>query len=274
MAIAYDFDGTLAPGNMQDRDFIPALQITPRQFWQDVKAHAKRHDMDEILAYMDLMRKRARDKEVKIQKEDFQRFGKTIRFFPGVPGWFARINRFATRHGVRLEHYIISSGLREMIDGTAIRNHFQAVFASGFRYDQHSVAVWPALAINYTTKTQYLFRINKGIDNAYDNVRINRYTPDQERRVPFRNMVYIGDGDTDIPCMKMIKYQGGYAVAVYQPRRHGSKARAMKLVHEQRADYVFPADYTAQSGLSHAIEDIILKVAAENRLLKAGKPRN
>lgn len=273
MAIAYDFDGTLAPGNMQDRNFIPAIQLKPARFWKDVKAFAKRHDADEILAYMHLMLERADRAEVQVREADFRAFGRQLRLFPGLPQWFPRMTRIAKRHGVTLEHYVISSGLREMIAGTKINRYIKRVFASGFQYDHHGVAKWPAVAMNYTTKTQFLFRINKGIQNTYDNAQINEWMPEEKRRIPFRNMIYIGDGDTDIPCMKMVKHQGGHAIAVFQSRKHGGRKRAMSLLLEDRADYVFAADYRDGSLVSRAVADLIQMIAADTRLRRAGKPR-
>lgn len=258
VAIAYDFDGTLAPGNMQEHNFIPALGLKPGDFWRKVRAHAKQHDMDEILSYMDLMLREARKQEQKIDKEAFAEYGRTLEFFPGVKGWFSRIDKAGRSRGLSVRHYVISSGLREMIEATSIAGHFDYIFASGFRYDQHDVAEWPALAINYTTKAQYLFRINKGIENAWDNSKINKVMAPNERPLPFENMIYIGDGETDIPAMKMTTYQGGTAIAVYPPRTRGARARAAKLVHtkdtrNKRADAAVQADYRKGSELDAAV---------------------
>lgn len=254
VAIAYDFDGTLAPGNMQERDFIPALGLKPNAFWKKVRAHAKKHDMDEILSYMDLMLREADKQERPINRKAFAEYGRTLDFFPGVESWFGRINNAGRSRGLSVSHYIISSGLREMIEATRIAKHFKYIFASGFRYDQHEVAKWPALAINYTTKSQYLFRINKGIINAWDNTTINKVMPESERPVSFHNMIYLGDGDTDIPAMKMTTHMGGTAIAVYTPRKPGGKARAARLVHEdRRADVAVAADYTEGKDLEAAV---------------------
>ena len=272
LAIAYDFDGTLTPGNMQEHSFIPNLGVHKRVFWNKVKEHSKQHDMDEILSYMDLMIHMADSKSVRIDKKSFIDHGKGLSLFGGVEEWFDRITKYGKGKGLKVQHYIISSGLREMIEGTKIAKKFAYIFASGFRYDQHGVAKWPALAINYTTKTQYLFRINKGIPNSYDNEKVNKYIPDSERPVPFSNIIYIGDGETDIPCMKMVKYQGGYSVAVYDPKKRKSPNRAspkdkcIKLRDEGRADYVQPADYREGKKLDQLVKTIIDKVAAESGL--------
>lgn len=272
MAIAYDFDGTLAPGNMQEHSFIPDLNLSKHDFWREVKEMAKSQDMDEILAYMFLMIQKANNAGVQILRKSFRKHGKEIEFFDGVRDWFPRLDNYARDREVKLEHYIISSGLREMVAGTPIAARFKYIFASGFAYDQNEVARWPALAVNYTTKTQYLFRINKGILNSFDNHQINKFVPDEEREIPFSNMAYIGDGETDIPCMKMIKHQGGCAIAVYNPKKRRSKTRAsakdiaFQLLDEKRADYALPTDYTEESPLDLLMKALIDRVAASGRM--------
>lgn len=248
-AIAYDFDGTLAPGNMQEHSFIPKLGLSREAFWEEANKIARENDMDGILAYMQLMLQKSREKEIPIHRDDFINYGKDIRFFPGVETWFERINKYALTKGVILDHHIISSGLREFISGTPIARHFRNIFASGFKYDSRGTAEWAALAINYTNKTQYLFRINKGIDNSWDNDTINRYTPYEKRPVPFSRMIYVGDGETDVPAMKMLRYQGGATIAVYEPGKGPSKGKkspkeiCRELIQQERVDYATPADY-------------------------------
>ncbi len=277
MAIAYDFDGTLAPGNMQEHNFLPALGIKPKTFWANAKRKAKTHDMDEILAYMQLTIEEAQAKNLPIRESDFLNYGKNIILFNGVESFFDKINIYARQRGIIIEHYIISSGLREFIKGTKIAKHFKYIFASGFEYDANGVAVWPALAVNYTNKTQYLFRINKGINNSYDNQQINKYTPENERRIPFRRMIYLGDGETDVPAMKMIKYQGGKAIAVYNPKKRARKDKKSpkqiceELIKQNRADFIAPADYTEDSKLDKILKLIIDKISAETGLEKFTK---
>lgn len=266
MAISYDFDGTLAPGNMQEYDFIPALNMRSKQFWAAVNELATKHEMDQILAYMRTMLEEARKAEVAVRKADFKTFGANIGLFPGVNDWFKRINAYAKSKGVRLEHFIISSGIREMVEGTPIYKEFKKVYASGFMFDHHGVACWPALAVNYTTKTQYLFRINKGSLDVHDNSIINTYVPKDERSVPFEHMVFVGDGETDIPCMRLVKDQGGHSIAVYNPGKHGTKAKAVQLVKEGRATLVATADYQEGSAIDLAVKAIIDKVEASSRV--------
>lgn len=264
IAIVYDFDGTLAPGNMQEQSFLPAVQGSAKRFWSEAKSRAKQHDMDEILAYMELMIEKSNASKRQIFRKTFKDDGKKIKFFPGVGTWFGRINRFAKAMNCSVTHVVISSGNLETIEGTSIARHFKHVFASSFRYDANGVAVWPALVVNYTNKTQFLFRVNKGITNAYDNTKINKYTPEARRPVPFKNFIYIGDGDTDIPAMKMVTYQGGRSIVVYQKHKRGRKRAAHQLVKEQRADIAVVADYSRGSTLELAVKAAIRQVAARH----------
>ena len=275
--IAYDFDGTLAPGNMQEHTFLPSLGIKPSEFWTEANKKAKDNDMDDILAYMQLMLDKSKSKDIPVRKTDFENYGKGIELFDGVESYFERINAYAKSKGIALEHYIISSGLREFVKGTKIAKYFKNIFASGFKYDASGVAEWPALAINYTSKTQYLFRINKGIENSYDNTLINKYVAENERPIPFKRMIYIGDGETDVPAMKMIKYQGGNAIAVYNPKIRAKKNRLSPkqicedLIKQNRADYIAPANYSEGSNLDKIIKLIIDKISVEAELKKYAK---
>lgn len=269
MAIAYDFDGTLAPGNMQEYDFIPALNMGSGAFWNSAKDLAAKHEMDHILAYMWLMIRQADKAEIRIHRDDFKKFGRNITLFTGVLDWFKRINAYAKSKGVKLEHFIISSGIREMVEGTPIHKEFRKVYASGFMYDHNGIARWPALAVNYTTKTQYLFRINKGSLDVHDNSEINKFVEKDKRPVPFENMIFIGDGETDIPCMRLVKDQGGHSIAVYNGERRGRKKPAEKLVEEGRATLAAPADFREGSSVDQSVKAIIDKVEAAARIRRA-----
>lgn len=271
IAIAYDFDGTLAPGNMQEHSFIPKLGIDKSQFWTEVKEQAKANDMNEILSYMQLMLEKAKQNGMKITKKAFTEHGKDIKFFDGVEEYFEKINAYAKSKDIVIEHYIISSGLRDILKGTKIYKYFENVYASAYKFDANDVAEWPALAIDYTNKTQFLFRINKGIKNAWDNSEINKYYKEEDKPMPFSHMIYLGDGETDVPAMKMITYQGGTAVAVYNPnQKTASGKRAKKicqeLIEKDRADYIAPADYTEDSSLFKILQLSIDKIAAEVEL--------
>ena len=266
MAISYDFDGTLAPGNMQEYDFIPALNMRSKHFWSSVNTLAAQHEMDQILAYMYMMLEEARKAHVAVRRNDFKNFGAKITLFPGVQDWFKRINAYAKEKGVRLEHFIISSGIREMVEGTPIFKEFKKVYASGFMFDHNGVACWPALAVNYTTKTQYLFRINKGSLDVHDNSVINKFVPKELRPVPFGHMIFVGDGETDIPCMRLLKDQGGHSIAVYNPGKRGAKRNAEQLIQDGRATLIAAADYQAGSTIDKAVKAIIDKVEAAIRI--------
>lgn len=270
-AIAYDFDGTLAPGNMQEYDFVPTIGMTKTAFWNEVGNLSKEHNADSILMYMMHMLDKANSAHVSVHKEDFIKFGRSVELYEGVTDWFDRIKNYGQERGVNVKHYVISSGIREMIKGTPISKKFSAIYASSFIYDHNGVAKWPALAINYTTKTQFLFRINKGVLNVYENNKINEFTPTEDRPVPFSNMVFIGDGDTDIPCFRLVKDQGGHSIAVYKPSTHGTKEKAKKLIKDGRVNYIAPANYSENGEMDTFIKRIIDKVVADNALKKLGK---
>ena len=270
MAIAYDFDGTLASGNIQENSFIPAIGMTKAAFWQQNKARAEKHEADEVLSYMTFMLERAAANDVPVRKRDFAQHGKTVKLFRGAAEWFDRVNAHAKTQHVKLQHFIISSGIKEMIEATKIGKKFTKVFASSFAYDANGAAKWPALAINYTTKTQYLFRINKGSLRVHDHGLINDFVPHEDRPMPFTNIVFIGDGETDIPCMRLVRDQGGHSIAVYQPGSTTKKARAEKLITDKRADFIAPADYCEGRRLDEIVCAIIDKVAANDavRMMK------
>ena len=266
LAIIYDFGGTLAPGNMQERQFIPDVGMTPADFWREVDSLAEASLADGILTYMYVMLEKAKAAGMKVRRDDLVARSREISFFPGVEDWFDRINLHGRKRGVRVEHYVISSGNSEIIEGTPIAHEFSRIYASKFLYDADGVAVWPAVAINFTTKTQYLFRINKGAHDWKDSSIINKFIPQHERPVPFENMVYIGDGETDIPCFRLVKDLGGLSIAVYD---QGRDARAETYRQEGRVNCVVPAVYTEDGGLDLAVKSYIDLVAARHTLKRA-----
>jgi phosphoserine phosphatase len=269
-ALIYDFDGTLTPGNMQEYSFIPELEMSAEAFWKGTQLRAKEQNADPILAYMNMMLELAREKSISIRKRDFVAAGKNIKLYKGVTRWFARQTAYGRRRGVRVDHYIISSGLREMIRGSAIGREFKAIYASGFMYDK-GIATWPALALNYTTKTQFLFRINKGSFNVYDDTLINAYVAKEKRPVPFENMIFIGDGLTDVPCMRLVKDQGGHSIAVHRERDVKSRKRAERLAKEGRVSFTATADYSGRGALDSRVKAIIDRLAASAALRRLGK---
>jgi len=264
VALVYDFDGTLAPGTMQEQSFLPAVGTDGQTFWPEAKALAQLHDMDEILAYMQLMLKKAGDSNTRSTRKAFEGYGAKITFFPGVETWFDRINAYANDIGVTTSHFIVSSGNRETIQGTTIARHFKHIWASSFQYDANDVAVWPALVVNYTSKAQHLFRINKGVFNSWENEKVNAYVEEKDRPFPFKNFIYFGDGDTDIPAMKMVTYQGGKSIVVYSPSKSGAAAEAHKLVENHRADIAVPADYLLDSALDKAVKAAMQQIASRH----------
>lgn len=272
MAIAYDFDGTLAPGNMQEHQFLPDIGMTPAAFWREVHETSKHHQADEVLVYMNLMLRKAREHDVPVRRDDFKSRGKSIKLFEGVTDWFTRITAYAKLRGVELKHYLISSGNAEIFAGTPIAKRFEAVFASKYLFDANGVAQWPALAINYTTKTQYLFRINKGVTDISDNAAVNKFVPKAERAVPFENIVFIGDGATDIPCFRLVKEQGGLAVAVYTPNKHRGRTKAAEYLKDGRVHSIVPAIYSDGSLLDRIIKAQIEEVSARYALDGLLKP--
>ncbi len=267
MAICYDFDGTLAPGNMQEYGFTEKVgYANPKDFWIKSSQIAKEQHADEILAYMHLMIRESKSKNVPFKREDFKKYGEGIKLFNGVADWFDRISAYACAKGIELKHFIISSGLKEMIEGSGIASKFEKIYASCFMYDANGAAQWPAVALNYTTKTQFLYRINKGVLDETDNKTINEYTPPEQRDIPFENMVYIGDGETDIPCMKMIKISGGHSIAVYPPHVRGAKDKIKHLITDDRVNIIAAADYSENAEIDRYIKAVIDKVAADNAL--------
>jgi hypothetical protein len=266
-AIVYDFDGTLAPGNIQEHSLIPSyLGMTTAAFWNLVRNEKEKYDADEILVYLRLLLEKARERGVPMTQDILREHGAKTPVFEGVSAWFDRFDDHAARRGIGLEHYVISSGNEEMISGTSVFAKFRRVFASRYHYDAEGQAVWPAVAINYTTKTQYLFRINKGVDNNWDNEPVNRWQPMGERPVPFSRIIYIGDGDTDIPSMKMVRHQGGHSIAVFDPEKWARPEMQLKvynLIAEDRAHFVVPADYRDGSQLDITVKGILGRIARD-----------
>ncbi|MCS4536455.1 HAD family hydrolase [Corynebacterium sp. HS2168-gen11] len=266
-ALVYDFDGTLAKGNCAEHGLMPALGITDAQaFWEECNRRTKHDRADGILMYLGMLAEQAAAQNPgALLPEKLQEFGATIPFFQGVTSWFSRINAFAAEKGLELEHYVISSGLEEMIRGCAIHEHLTGVFGCKYGYyPQQHVQFWPTQAINYTTKTQMLFRINKGIRNHWDSTAINAFIEPNQRPMPFSRMIFLGDGDTDIPSMKLVKEQGGHSLAVYDLAKW-SKASTQnkieKLIAEERTNYVVPADYSEGSHLDITIKGLLTLIA-------------
>lgn len=262
IALLYDFDKTLCTTDMQNYSFIPALNIKPKEFWEKCNRISKENHMDPLLTYMYLMIDEAKKKDLPINRETFVQMGNGVKLFPGVDTWFQRIDDYGAERDVIVEHYVISSGNKEIIEGTPIAKYFTKIFACEFLYID-DVAVWPKSVINYTTKTQFLFRINKGVLDISENDKINESTPEKDRTIPFRNMIYIADGLTDVPCMKLVKEKGGQSIAVYS---HGKKPLASKLFADERVDFICEANYKEDSNLDKIVKLIINKMRYQDEL--------
>ena len=270
MAIIYDFDGTLAPGNVQEREFIPKVGMTPAAFWEEVNEQATRHQADRTLMFMHLMLEKASTAHQPVLRSNFKEMAGSVEFYPGVADWFNRINCYGNNQGVAIKPYIVSSGNAEIIEEVSIADKFDRIYASRYCYNENGVPVWPALAINYTTKTQFLFRINKGALDLDDDSTINQYVPMESRAVPFPQMVYIGDGFNDVPCFRLVKDLGGLSVAVFEP---SARSTAAKFIKDKRVVSIAPADYTDGSALDKIIKsriDLIVAQAKHHSSLLTG----
>ena len=263
IALLYDFDKTLCTTDMQNYAFIPALGMTPPEFWKIANDFGRENHMDGLLAYMYTMIEECRKRDIRLDREFLIRCGRAVELFPGVREWFGRINEFGAALGVEIEHYVLSSGLAEIIEGSGIRHEFKKVYACEFLYNDRGLASWPKLDVNFTNKTQFIYRINKGVLDVSDDRRLNSSMPDDSRRVPFTNMIYIGDGLSDVPCMKMTRAYGGQAIAVYQD---SNRQAVEELLHRSRVDFIFPADYREGTGLDKTVKNIIRKMAITDAL--------
>lgn len=266
IALIYDFDGTLSPGNMQEYDFIPAVGKSNKEFWTEANTLAEEQDADQVLAYMARMIQAARSTGLSLRREAFRESGRRVTLFRGVREWFSRINAYGAARGIRILHYINSSGLKEIIEGTEIAHEFRKIYACSFLYDVDGIAYWPAVAVNYTNKTQFIFKINKGVESVFDAKLVNRFIPEAERPVPFKRMIYVGDGTTDIPCMRLVKSSGGHSIAVYNPDLRGARREMGSLIRDNRVNHVCAADYSEGSEMDRIVKMIIDKIDIDDRL--------
>lgn len=263
IAIMYDFDKTLCTRDMQEYTFIPSVGMQPHEFWEYAGKISGKEGMDNILAYMYCMIETAKKAGNPVTREALVQCGKHVEYHPGVEDWFERINSYGKEAGVQIEHYVLSSGLKEIIEGTTIAQYFKRIYACEFLY-RDGQAIWPKTSVNYTNKTQFVYRINKGVLDISNDKDLNRSLPDSERRVKFPNMIYIGDGLTDVPCMKLVKQGGGHSIAIYHREQ---KESAIPLLKHDRVDWMFEADYRKGSGLDKAMKMLIENLANENKLI-------
>ncbi len=266
VAIIYDFDNTLSTKDMQEFTFIPALGITADEFWSMCDKTSHEYDMDHILAYMYLMATMSQSKGLHLTREKLREMGNGVKFFEGVKGWFKRINNYGEELGLEVRHYIISCGLKPMIEGCGIAKEFYNIFACDYVYDEKGEPIWPAVAINYTSKTQFLYRINKGVEDVGEHKKLNMYMPTSQRVVPFENMIYVGDGLTDVPSMKLVRQRGGHAIGVYRKPEDASY-----LVDEERVDFYVKSDYRDDSDMDLAMKAILNKISAQSRIDELSK---
>ena len=252
IAIMYDFDKTLSTTDMQNYAFIPNLNMTPDQFWGSTTEFTKKEGVERILSYMYMMIAKAKEKGIKITREYLNECGKNIKFYPGVTTWFERINKYGLEHGVKVEHYLVSSGTKEIVEGCSIFDQFTEAYGCEYYYNEDGEPVWPKLAINYTQKTQFFFRIAKGVVDVTDDNSVNAKS--QGLRIPYRNIIYMGDGMTDIPCMTLVKKNGGRSIAVY-PEKDSDKVK--QIYTDGRVNFICRADYSAGSQIEKVIRLII-----------------
>ena len=265
VAFVYDFDETLSTTYMQDYVLIPELGMKPETFWKKANQWSVDNCADQVTGSMYYFTKIAREKQIKLTRENLFCCGALIEYFEGVESWFDRINAYGKRLELDVEHYIISSGYEEIIEGCRIRKYFKDVFGCSFAFDEEGYPVWPARVINYSTKVQFLSKINKGLKKTDDKL-VNEFTPDNQRRIPFRRIIYFGDGLTDIPSMKMVKDRNGNAIAVYKPKSSHSKIKAINLLRDDRVNFALPADYSEGKDIDNVVKTILNKFATERDL--------
>jgi len=264
MAICYDFDKTLSPDDMQSFTLIPSFGVEKDLFWEETDKLAKANLMDSHLAWMYELIKYSKFKNKSLKRDYFREIGAEIPLYNGVEGWFDRISSYAAQKGIEAEHYIISSGLKEIIEGSKIAHNIKRIYASSYLYTADGIAEWPAQAVNYTNKTQFIFRIAKGFLEEYDE-RVNDSMPESDLRIPYENIVYVGDSITDIPCMRLVKSKGGFSIGVFDPEKD-NRDRVYKLFNDGRINLYAPADYSPDAPLSRFLKQIIDEIAARTAL--------
>lgn len=267
LAIMYDFDKTLSTTDMQNYAFIPALGLTPEEFWGRTTEFSKKTGCERILSYMYVMLQAAKEKGITVTKEFLRDCGKNIKFYPGVVDYFKRINEYGKSKGVIVEHYLVSSGTKEIVEGCEIFKEFKQAWGCEFLFE-NDVPVWPKLAINYTQKTQFFYRISKGVFDLTDDAGVNEKVKEGKRRIPYRNIVYMGDGMTDIPCMTLVKKSDGKSIAVYQ---RGQKKKVQEIYNEHRVDFIAYADYSEGKTIDRILKMAIDRVALDRDMAQAIK---
>lgn len=266
IAIMYDFDDTLIRGCVQEYDMFKNLGVSsPEDFWKECNSISKLYNMDMMLGAMYFFVMKANEQGIKLSKAFLADQGKNVEYFKGVTTWFDRINEYAKQYNVEIEHYLVSAGIKEILEGIEIKDKFKKIFASEYIYDEKGNAIWPSQIVNFTTKTQYIARIRKGcVDDLFDTKEVNAKVKNYKKLLPYGNMIYLGDGYTDVPCMNMLKAKGGTSISVYKEDNEKSKAQAYKLFKDKRVNAYCPADYSENSELDKIVKSIIHKVKTKS----------
>ena len=262
----YDFDKTLSTTDMQNYAFIPNLGMTPDEFWGETGKLSAKYEVERILSYMYCMIKFCKEKGIKMTKEYLKECGKNIKFYPGVSTWFKRINDYANERGIKVEHYLVSSGTKEIVEGCSIVNEFTQVYGCEFLYDENGEACWPKMAINFTQKTQFFFRVAKGAIKPTDDAGVNEKSVDH--RVDYKNIIYVGDGMTDIPSMTLVKKNGGHSIAIH-PK--DDKDTVQQIYDDNRCDFIVEADYSANGEMDKVVKMLIDLISVQEKLERKEK---
>jgi len=263
VALMYDFDRTLATQDMQNFSFIPSLGMTPAEFWKETELFCHKYDTDRILGYMYVMIEQAKKHGIQMTRKFLKDQGANVEFYRGVTTWFKRINEYADSKGLKCEHYLITSGNKEIVEGTSIVKEFAQVFGCEYAFDDKTkLPIWPINMVNYTQKTQYFFKISKGVYKNHEDQKVNEKTP--KRRIPYRNMIYFGDGMTDVPIMILVKNNGGTSIAVY---KQGDQEKVTSLLEDGRVNFICKADYSENRELEKIVKLIIDNVAIQAQLV-------
>lgn len=263
VAIMYDFDKTLAITDMQNFNFIPNMGYTVEEFWNETSEFCDKEQIDKILGYMYMMIHAAKKNGIKLTRKFLNEQSKDIKYFRGVENWFNRIREYGKERGLIIEHYLITSGNKEIVEATSIAKEFKAIFGCEYIYDETGEAIWPKLMINYTQKTQFIFRISKGLISDNDDKKINEKT--MTRRIPYNRMIYLGDGLTDVPSMIVVKENGGNSIAVY---KKGERDKVVHLFEDQRVNFICKADYGENSELDKVIKLILDSIVIDESLTR------
>lgn len=265
IAICYDFDGTLSPRNMQEYGFMKSFNLNAQEFWSRVDNLVGPFSADRNLGWMKAMLDVAQANGTQLTKDNLHKFSEGVELYQGVTRWFDNVNALAQTIGggnLEVQHFILSSGLKEILEALPLSRYFKRIYACSYMYDRNGVAVWPAHSINYTNKTQYLFRISKGCLDESD-TSVNNRMAREDIDIPMANMLYIGDGFTDIPCMATLRKMGGHAVAVFNPERPEKQEEAQRLLTDNRVDLIAPADYRATGSLYEYVKRLLIKISAD-----------